>query len=97
MQGKRGRPSMEDELLRALNRHLEVTERAEELEAKHEEAYDLWGRLGREAKAERQKALALLKEVRAWRNGVEVKRRTQTSKQEVAALPANVIPIELRG
>lgn len=92
MQGKRGRPSLEDEFERIAKLYFQTAEIMKTVQEAEHKAYQAWQVLGNEKRAKEKEYAALLKALLEINDRVNAKRP-----KEISKLPANVIPMEQRG
>lgn len=92
MQGKRGRPSLEDEFERIAKLYFQTAEIMKVVNDAKGKAYAAWSVLADEARAKEKEHAALLKALLEMNDRVNAKRA-----KEITKLPANVIPMEQRG
>ena len=92
MRGKRGRPSLEDELVETANFYFQTGEELKIIKDEEDKAYRQWNCCRERARNKEAEFAALLKSLLELNDRVNAKRA-----KEITKLPANVIPMEQRG
>ena len=92
MQGKRGRPSLEDEFEKTAKLYFQTAEIMRAVKEAEHRAYQAWQVLVNEARVKEKEYAVILRALLEMNDRVNAKRA-----KEITRLPANVIPMEQKG